>query len=252
MDAFVKFYGARKPQDAAGVFFQMARRLREGEEVRRARQAPRGVPQEVGRQGRSRPQVLAHFRLGEIAWKASCPKAGENGACIEVKRVAATGRQKVLARPEQEAQEGQEDQRGEGTQCGPPTSSKIVLFDRNKQHAAKGAGALRRPCSRSGTRARRPRRSPARTSRRARAWRPTRSPARPSTWPRRSTRTSSASKFPEGLDFQQPSQYDTKKKAEAKKKKSEESVKKFSGLPRREVEGAAARRAQKVPTTSSR
>jgi type I site-specific restriction-modification system R (restriction) subunit len=35
-------------------------------------------------------------------------------------------------------------------------------------------------------------------------------------------------KFPEGLDFQQPSQYDNKKKAEAKKKKSEESGKKFT------------------------
>ena len=29
-------------------------------------------------------------------------------------------------------------------------------------------------------------------------------------------------KFPEGLDFQQPGQYDTKKKADAKKKKAEE------------------------------
>ncbi len=35
-------------------------------------------------------------------------------------------------------------------------------------------------------------------------------------------------KFPEGLDFQQPSQYDNKKKAEAKKKKAEESGKKFT------------------------
>ena len=35
-------------------------------------------------------------------------------------------------------------------------------------------------------------------------------------------------KFPEGLDFQQPSQYDTKKKAEAKKKKAAESGKKFT------------------------
>ena len=40
--------------------------------------------------------MLAHFRLGEMAWKASCPKASEDGACLEIKRVAATGRQKVL------------------------------------------------------------------------------------------------------------------------------------------------------------
>ena len=35
-------------------------------------------------------------------------------------------------------------------------------------------------------------------------------------------------KFPEGLDFQQPGQYDTKRQAETKKKKAEESVKKFT------------------------
>jgi hypothetical protein len=34
-------------------------------------------------------------------------------------------------------------------------------------------------------------------------------------------------KFPEGLDFQQPSQYDSKRQAEAKKKKAEDSGKKF-------------------------
>jgi hypothetical protein len=35
-------------------------------------------------------------------------------------------------------------------------------------------------------------------------------------------------KFPENLDFQAPSQYDSKRKAEAKKKKSTESVKRFT------------------------
>jgi hypothetical protein len=35
-------------------------------------------------------------------------------------------------------------------------------------------------------------------------------------------------KFPEGLDFQTPGQYDNKKQAEAKKKKAGESVKKFT------------------------
>ena len=85
MDSFVKFYGTRDPLTAAGVFFQEGRRLREGEELRRAREAPRRVPQEMGRQGRPRwSGILAHFRLGELAWKASCLRASEDGACAEI------------------------------------------------------------------------------------------------------------------------------------------------------------------------
>ena len=45
-------------------------------------------------------------------------------------------------------------------------------------------------------------------------------------------------KFPEGLDFQQPSQYDSKRKQDATKKKKEESGKKFGAYLDDEVEAA--------------
>jgi hypothetical protein len=51
-------------------------------------------------------------------------------------------------------------------------------------------------------------------------------------------------KFPEGLDFQQPSQYDTKKKAEAKKKKAAESVKKFTSYLDEKAKGLGRARDQ--------
>ena len=67
-----------------------------------------------------------------MAWKASCPKASEDGACLEVKRVAATGRQKVLYDLNKKRKKGQKIQEAKRTQCGPPTSSKIIVFERNK------------------------------------------------------------------------------------------------------------------------
>ena len=72
-----------------------------------------------------------------MAWKASCPKASEDGACLEIKRVAATGRQKVLYDLNKKRKKGQKIKEAKRTQCGPPTSSKIIVFDRNKQPAAK-------------------------------------------------------------------------------------------------------------------
>src|SRR4029078_3490029 len=90
-----------------------------------------------GPQGGPDRQVLAHFRLGELPCTASCPKASEDGACLEVKRVAATGRQKVLYDLNKKRKKGQKIKEPKRTQCGPPTSSKINVFDRNKGPAAK-------------------------------------------------------------------------------------------------------------------
>ena len=163
--------------------------------------------------------MLAHFRLGEMSWKASCPKASEDGACLEIKRVAATGRQKVLYDLNKKLEEGEEDQRGEADAVRPPTSSKIVVFDRNKQAAAKAAGALpgraedleqgRRGLEDHGQGRRGPR------------------------GPRRPTRSAGSAfylaetqyenflriKFPEGLDFQQPSQYDNKRRPRPRRRR---------------------------------
>ncbi len=226
MDSFVKFYGSRKPQDAAGVFFQMAdvyEKEKKFDELARHLDA---YLKKWGPQGGPDRQVLAHFRLGELSWKASCPKAGEDGACLEIKRIAATGRQKVLYDLNKKLKKGKKIKEPKRTQCGPPTSSKIVLFDRNKQNAAKAQehfmtvlkiwnkGAAASKITGKDVEAR----------------------AGLAAYAVAGAAFDMAEvqyenflriKFPEGLDFQQPSQYDTKKKAEIKKKKAEESVKKF-------------------------
>src|SRR5499427_7519370 len=180
-----------------------------------------------GAQGGPDRQVLAHYRLGEMAWKASCQQASEDGACLEIKRVAATGRQKVLYDINKKRKKGQKIQEAKRTQCGPPTSTKITVFDRNKQQASKaqehfqtvlkiwnkGAAASKITGKDVETRAGLAQYAVA-----------------ASAFHLAETQYENflRIKFPEGLDFQQPSQYDTKKKAEAKKKKAEESGKKFA------------------------
>src|SRR5450755_241610 len=137
MKAYVEFYGKRKPQDAAGVFFQMGDVYERDKKYDELAKHLEAYLKKWGPQGGPDRQVLAHFRLGEMAWKASCPKASEDGACLEIKRVTATGRQKVLADLNKKLKKGRKLHEKSRTQCGPPTKSKISLFDRAKAQASK-------------------------------------------------------------------------------------------------------------------
>ena len=227
MDSFVKFYGSRKPQDAAGVFFQMADVYEKKGDMDSLAKHLENYLKKWGPQGGPDRQVLAHFRLGEMAWKASCPKASEDGACLDIKRVAATGRQKVLYDINKKRKKGQKIKEPKRTQCGPPTSSKILVFDRNKQSAAKGAEHFQAVLKiwNKGAAASKITGKDVETRAGLAAY----AVAGAAFYLAESQYESFLRiKFPEGLDFQQPSQYDTKKKAEAKKKKAEESGKKFA------------------------
>src|SRR5258708_1490815 len=137
MESYVKFYGSRKPQDAAGVYFQKADVFAKEKRYDDLARHLEDYLKKWGAQGGPDRQILAHFRLGELAWKASCSKASEDGACLEIKRVTATGRQKVIADLNKKLGKKRKIKDKLRTQCGPPTKSKIVLFDRNKQPAGK-------------------------------------------------------------------------------------------------------------------
>lgn len=227
MDSFVKFYGSRKPQDAAGVYFQMADVYEKDKKYDELSRHLENYLKKWGAQGGPDRQVLAHFRLGELAWKASCPKGSEDGACLENKRIAATGKQKVLYDINKKRAKGKKLKEAKRTQCGPPTSSKIIVFDRNKGPAAKAQEHFQAVLK---------------------IWNKG-AAASKITGKDVETRAGLAQyavagaafylaetqyenflkiKFPEGLDFQMPSQYDTPKKAAVKKKKAEESGKRFT------------------------
>jgi tetratricopeptide (TPR) repeat protein len=226
MDSFVKYYGSRKPQDAAGVYFQMGEVYERDKKYDELAAHLDSYLKKWGAHGGPDRQIQAHFRLGEMAWKASCSHPSEDGACLEVKRVAATGRQKVLADLNKKL--GKKKRIKEvKTQCGPPTKSKIVLFERNKGAAAKAQDHFTTVIK---------------------LWKGG-DAARQITGKDVDARASAAAyavagaafhiaekqyedflkiRFPEGLDFQTPSQYDSNRKQAVTKKKMEESVKKFT------------------------
>jgi hypothetical protein len=74
--------------------------------------------------------VQAHFRLGELAWKASCARASEDGACVRVERVTASRGRQMMSDVHRKGGDGRRKQ------CGPATRSKIVVGDRDRQQAS--------------------------------------------------------------------------------------------------------------------
>jgi hypothetical protein len=77
-------------------------------------------------------QIIANVKLGEMAWRDSCPVAGVNGACIEIQRVRASSATRVAekARKSQKGKKGKRKGVALPAQCGPETKSKITLHDR--------------------------------------------------------------------------------------------------------------------------
>jgi len=132
----VKFYGSRKPQDAAGVYFQMAEVYEKDKKIPELEEHLNSYLKKWGKDGGPDRQILAHYRLGELAWGDSCTKKSEDGACLEIKRVAATGRQRVFAELNKKLKKGRKIKEVK-TQCGPPTKSKIIMNDRIPKLASK-------------------------------------------------------------------------------------------------------------------
>jgi tetratricopeptide (TPR) repeat protein len=220
LNNFVKFYGDRQPQKAADVYFQMAEVYeKQGKTDELVRHLTSYIAK-WGSKGTPEKTLIAHFKLGEIAWKKSCPKEGVNGACMEIKRVTATGRQKALYDINKKIKDKRKKIKEIRTQCGPPTHAKITVFDRQKQTAKQAqdhfttvlklwkSDARKIPAERMGLAAN----AAAGAAFYQAEW---------------TYEDFLRVKFPEGLDFQTPTQYDSKRKAEAKKKKSAESTKKF-------------------------
>lgn len=96
MKSFIAFYGGKKPLDAAAVAFQMSEIYeRDGKWTELAEHLHEYLKR-WGAQGGVDRQILAHFRLGEMAWKQSCANPTPEGACAEVKRLPATGSRRIL------------------------------------------------------------------------------------------------------------------------------------------------------------
>jgi hypothetical protein len=130
MDAYVSFYGGRDPQDAAGVFFQKGEVFEAQNRPEDLRAHLRAYLDRWAKQGGLDRQVQAHFRLGELAWQASCARASADGACLRVDRMTASRSRQVIEAANRKLG------RSKATQCGGATKSKIVLYDRSRAQAS--------------------------------------------------------------------------------------------------------------------
>jgi tetratricopeptide (TPR) repeat protein len=232
MNSFVKYYGEKKPADAANVVFQMSEvyeKQKKNEELAKHLDA---YLKKWGAKGGIDKQILANFKLGELAWAKSCPQEGVNGACIKVDRVTMNGKAKAIY----VINKGIKDKKKKlkeklRTQCGPPTSSKITVYDRKKgdaDSAQKRFSEVLKLWAHGDAEQKLAHQVPNQGEAAARAVFMRFAVAGAAFYQAEQVYEQFLKvKFPAGLDFQQPTQFDNKKVTEAKKKKFEDSSKKF-------------------------
>lgn len=132
---FVKNYGARKEftDQAAGVNFGEGQIYEQAKDWDKLVKHFRSYLTQWGTKGGVDRQIIAHVKMGEVAWRQSCPVAGVNGACIDLTRIKAGGAAKIAAAAKAKMK-GKKGKKKKGAdlppQCGPETKSKIVLHER--------------------------------------------------------------------------------------------------------------------------
>ncbi len=161
MKSFVEFYGKRQAAGRRRRVLPDGRRLREGQaRWTSCAQAPRELPQVWGAQGGLDRQVVAHFRLGELALEGVVPEGVGGRRLPPAHPRLGDGPPEGPRRPQQEAQEGQEAAREVAHAVRPAHQVEDHALRPRKAPGQQGARSTSRPSSRSGTRARPPRRSP--------------------------------------------------------------------------------------------
>ncbi len=232
MNNFVKYYGAKRPAETANVVFQMSEVYEKENKTDELAKNLEAYLKKWGAKGGIDKEILAHFKLGEIAWAKSCPQAGVNGACIKIDRLTMNGKQKALYEINRKIKDRKKKLREKlRTQCGPPTSSKITVYDRSPKLAAEAQKDFNEVLKLWA-------KGEAEKKLQSQVTNHDEAAARDAFM--RFAVAGAAFyqaeqvyeqflkvKFPQGLDFQQPTQYDSKKVATAKKKKYDDSEKKF-------------------------
>jgi TolA-binding protein len=128
---FVKNYG-RRPKFAAktaAVYFSMGSAFVEKKDAGAVTKHYNSYLSSWGKHGGLDRQILAHVTIGQQLWRASCPVAGVNGACIKVTRVRS--KRKIVKRGKKKKRTVELR-----TQCGPETKMKVQVLKRNRQRGA--------------------------------------------------------------------------------------------------------------------
>jgi TolA-binding protein len=110
---FLKNYGARTEltDSAAGVAFAAAQIFEQQRDSARLGEQLESYLRTWGARGGVDREIIAHVKLGELAWRAACPIDGANGGCVEVtrpRRAAAAATARTGAKPRAKRRPGTE------------------------------------------------------------------------------------------------------------------------------------------------
>jgi tetratricopeptide (TPR) repeat protein len=137
LNDYVKYYGAKKPLEAADVFYQMGEVYEKDNKVTEHIRHLENYIKTWGNKGSIEKLIQAHFKLGQYYWTKACPQPAVNGACIKVERASATGRQRAFYELNKKIKDkSKKIKEKERTQCGDPRSSKITVIDRSRNFSA--------------------------------------------------------------------------------------------------------------------
>jgi tetratricopeptide (TPR) repeat protein len=132
VNLFIKNYGGRKEyfDQAAGVFFDMGQIYEQRKDYAKLKQHFAEYLKNWATKGGVDRQIIAEVKLGEIAWRESCPVPGVNGACIDIKRERASSATLVAAKAAAKNKKLKAKGPLKLGQCGPETKSKITVHER--------------------------------------------------------------------------------------------------------------------------
>ena len=135
MKEFVRLYGARRPREAADAFFQIGELHEKQGQTQLEVAHLEAYLRTWATKGTVDKQILAHFKLGELYWKRSCPRPGEQGACLSVERLGTTARQRVFDEINRSRTGKRKVKERASNQCGPLSRSKITVLTRSPREA---------------------------------------------------------------------------------------------------------------------
>ena len=115
---FVDMFGAKLPAEAANAMYSLATVYEKRGDTDGLVRQLRAYLERFGAAGGADRRVIAHARIGQALWAASCPVAPVDGACVKVVRERAISRRGTQLRAQQ-------------TQCGDATKSKLTVIPRD-------------------------------------------------------------------------------------------------------------------------
>jgi len=123
---FIKMFGAKKPQEAAGAMFSLTGIYEKQGDGDAVIKHLRDYIRQFGDKGGADRLVVAYTKIGQVLWHQSCPVKELDGACIKVTRERAISGK----RQKKTSKKGVTEQ---PLQCGPESKIKLSVVKRDER-----------------------------------------------------------------------------------------------------------------------